>query len=219
MKILGIDTSGKNASVAICDENTVISSSKFTTNLTHSQVILPLVENVLENAKLTIDDIDGFTVAVGPGSYTGLRIGISAVKAMCFAQNKKCIGISTLEALAYNCVCFKGTIVALMHARPNIAYYGIYKSDGITLTQINDDSISDLDKINDIISEIEDDIIVTGDCAKIFSDKYNVKIAPVSNRYTDSVSLCMLAMNKDLIEPDELNAEYLQITKAEKDKQ
>ena len=221
MLILGIDTSGKTASVSICDEKNVIAQTTVLTKLTHSQVILPLVEKLLKDAELTLSDIDGFAIANGPGSYTGLRIGISAVKAMCLALNKKCIGISTLKSLAYNCVGYKCTIISLMRARPDIAYYGIFRSNGESIEQIKEDSIA---QVSDILEQIDfsQDIVIVGDYAqecfeKYFKDKGNVRIAPAHERLQLSSSLCAIAMRENLNLPDELDASYLQITKAEKD--
>ena len=221
MLILGIDTSGKTASVSICDEKNVIAQTTVLTKLTHSQVILPLVEKLLKDAELTLSDIDGFAIANGPGSYTGLRIGISAVKAMCLALNKKCIGISTLKSLAYNCVGYKCTIISLMRARPDIAYYGIFRSNGESIEQIKEDSIA---QVSDILEQIDfsQDIVIVGDYAqecfeKYFKDKGNVRIAPAYERLQLSSSLCAIAMRENLNLPDELDASYLQITKAEKD--
>lgn len=221
MLILGIDTSGKTASVSICDENNVIAQTTVLTKLTHSQVILPLIEKLLKDAELTLTDIDGFAVANGPGSYTGLRIGISAVKAMCLALNKKCIGVSTLKSLAYNCVGYRCTIISLMRARPDIAYYGIFSSDGENILQIKEDCIAN---VSDIIKQIDflNDIVLVGDYAqecfeKYFKDKNNVRIAPAHDRLQLSSSLCAIAMKENLYLPDQLDASYLQITKAEKD--
>ena len=221
MLILGIDTSGKTASVSICDEKNVIAQTTVLTKLTHSQVILPLVEKLLKDAELTLSDIDGFAIANGPGSYTGLRIGISAVKAMCLALNKKCIGISTLKSLAYNCVGYKCTIISLIRARPDIAYYGIFRSNGESIEQIKEDSIA---QVSDILEQIDfsQDIVIVGDYAqecfeKYFKDKGNVRIAPAYERLQLSSSLCAIAMRENLNLPDELDASYLQITKAEKD--
>ncbi len=221
MLILGIDTSGKTASVSICDENNVIAQTTVLTKLTHSQVILPLIEKLLKDAELTLTDIDGFAVANGPGSYTGLRIGISAVKAMGLALNKKCIGVSTLKSLAYNCVGYRCTIISLMRARPDIAYYGIFSSDGENILQIKEDCIAN---VSDIIKQIDflNDIVLVGDYAqecfeKYFKDKNNVRIAPAHDRLQLSSSLCAIAMKENLYLPDQLDASYLQITKAEKD--
>ena len=102
LQILGIDTSGKNASVAVWNDGELRAQYFVQTRMTHSQVILPLCEKMLADLGITVKDIDRFAVAAGPGSYTGLRIGISAVKALAFGLGKKCNGISTLEAIAYN---------------------------------------------------------------------------------------------------------------------
>lgn len=223
MLILGIDTSGKTASVAICNEKNVLSQTTILTKLTHSQVILPLVKKILKDSELSLSDIDGFAVANGPGSYTGLRIGISAVKAMCLALNKKCIGISTLKSLAYNCLASKGTIVPLMKARPDIAYFGIYKSNGKVITQVHGDGIAQVSEILDLI-DFSEDIVLVGDYAeecyeKYFKDKESVRLSPIHERLQLASSLCQIAQLEELYSPEKLDASYLQITKAEKDKQ
>lgn len=221
--ILGIDTSGKTASVAVCDKNTVIAQTTFLTKLTHSQVILPLVEKLLSDAGIALSDVEGFAVANGPGSYTGLRIGISAIKAMCFALDKKCVGISTLESLAYNCIATKGIIIPLMKARNDIAYFAVFKSDGKKLECLHEDSIAEIEEIKSVVDFSSKNINLVGDYAdecfeKYFKEYSNVSVAPAHEKNQLASSLCMLAQGKELHSPDELNASYLQITKAEKDK-
>lgn len=223
MIVLGIDTSSSTASVAICMDDKILAESTFITKLTHSQIILPLVERVISDANLTINDIDAYAVANGPGSYTGLRIGISAVKAIAFAQGKKCAGISTLQSLAYNCIAVKGTIVSLIKARENISYYAIFKSDGNNLTRISDDNIADIKDIINEISELSDDVILIGDYAEDIFTNYssnlpNVRLAPQSINISLATSICYLAKSNGFDTPNALNASYLQITKAEKDK-
>ena len=226
MLILGIDTSGKTASVAICDEKNVIAQTTILTKLTHSQIILPMVEKLLSDADLTLNEIDAIAVANGPGSYTGLRIGISAVKAMCFTLSKKCAGISTLESLAFNCIGSKGKIVSLMRARPDIAYFGAFESDGKTLKRISEDKVIPIGEIISLVDFTDGDIILVGDYAaecyeKLFSEKENVRLAPVPERLQLASSLCMAALNNSdsFGTPESLDVSYLQITKAEKDKQ
>ena len=121
MKILAIDTSGKTASVAISDAERLLWEKTVFTKLTHSQVILPMVESALAETGLDYTDIDCIAVANGPGSYTGLRIGVGAVKGICLgAPHIKAAGVSTLLALAYNCVGHEGRIFSVMRARPKI---------------------------------------------------------------------------------------------------
>ena len=222
MLIMGIDTSGNTASVAIGDNEKIIAQTTIFTKLTHSQIILPLVERVIKDADLTLADLDGFAVANGPGSYTGLRIGISAVKAMCFSLKKSCVGISTLQSLAQNCVGSKAIILPIMRARPDIAYYGIYQSDGETLSKIVDDNIAPIEQIANQIKEYED-IILVGDNAQEFYNKFNgeipnMRLAPLHERLQNATSLCQIAQNIEAYPPENLDTAYLQITKAEKEK-
>ena len=147
MTLLGIDTSGKTASVALCTEDKVLAQTTVYTSLTHSQVILPLCNDVLKNAGVELSDVDGIAVAMGPGSYTGLRIGISAVKAICFAQNKPCIGISTLEGLANNVSLHKGKICAVMTARLDLVYCALFESDGCKVKRLTNDEILSIDDL------------------------------------------------------------------------
>lgn len=223
MKILGIDTSGKIASVAICDENTCLAQTTVVTKLTHSQVILPMIEKVLSDATLTLEDIDYFAVADGPGSYTGLRIGISALKGMCFTLGKQCTGISTLKSLAYNCITSKSLIVSVMRARPEIAYFATFKSDGEKLQTIKEDCVCSAQEIIKYLNFTEKDTILVGDYAKElyenhFSESENVRLAPMTMRMQNASSLCLAAFaDNNFYTSEKLEVSYLQITKAEKD--
>ena len=115
LKILAIDTSGKVASVAVTDGEKLLWEKSVYTKLTHSQVILPMVKQALEETGLTYTDLDCAAIAKGPGSYTGLRIGVAAVKGMCFGcESLKSAGVSTLLSLAYNCIDFEGRIISVM---------------------------------------------------------------------------------------------------------
>jgi tRNA threonylcarbamoyladenosine biosynthesis protein TsaB len=225
LTVLGIDTSGKIASVCLGDEEKIIAQTTILTKLTHSQVILPLVKKVLSDADIKLSDVDVIAVADGPGSYTGLRIGIAAVKAMCFALSKKCIGISTLESLSYNCVLAKGIIIPLMKARADIAYFAAFESDGVKIRRLCEDGVLPVSEIVNIINSY-DDVILTGDYAaecyeNYFSDNENARLAGAAQRLQLASSLCTAAIvrKNELSEPDFLEARYLQITKAEKDLQ
>ena len=217
LTILGIDTSVKIASVAVSTEEKVLSQTTVYTKLTHSQVILPICKDVLKNAGLELSDIDGIAVSAGPGSYTGLRIGIAAVKAMCFALEKPCIGISTLEALAYNVLLHKGIICAVMAARLDLVYCGIFRSDGKSLERLAPDRIMPLDDLKRELEAFEGDIVTVGDNAEILTGDRFI-IAPATLRLQLGTSLCTAAFGKELYSPDKLEAAYLEITKAEKDK-
>lgn len=224
MRILGIDTSGRIASVALTDGDRLVCERVLYTKLTHSQIILPMVKEVLADSNMTFDDIDCIAVANGPGSYTGLRIGIAAVKGICLgASHIKCSGISTLEALAYNCAGFCGRIISVMKARPEIVYAGEFISDGVKITRCGDDRVCpEADVFGSL--DTSEKIMLVGDYAKEIKEKYfaengNVLCADVAHRLQRASSLCMaLAENPDYItDAESLEVAYLQVTKAEKD--
>lgn len=217
MTILGIDTSGKTASVAVATEDRVLAQTTVYTKLTHSQVILPICRDVLKNAGLELSDVDGIAAAAGPGSYTGLRIGIAAVKAMCFALDKPCIGVSTLESLAYNVLLHKGVICAVMAARLDLVYCGIFCSDGKKLERLAPDRIMPIDDLKRELEALDGDIVTVGDNAEILTGE-RFQAAPAPLRLQLGTSLCMAAFGKEMYSPDKLEAAYLEITKAEKDK-
>lgn len=223
LTVLGIDTSGKTASCAILRDGVLLGETTLYTKLTHSQVTLPLVQKLIDDCALSLDDIDLVAVSDGPGSYTGLRIGISAVKGICFA-GKRCVGVSTLEALAYNCLSAKATIFSVLAARPGIVYFGAYRSNGETLENVIPDGVYNLDELKTVSEEIEGDIILVGDCVldvkqKLFTDDERIRIASIPDRLqkASSVCLCALSHESEWGTAQMLNARYLQITKAEKD--
>lgn len=218
MTLLGIDTSGKTASVAVCTENSVLAQTTVYTTLTHSQVILPICKEVLKNAGMELSEIDGIAAAMGPGSYTGLRIGIAAVKAMCFALNKPCIGISTLESLANNVSLHRGIICAVMAARLDLVYCAVFRSDGKKIERITEDGIMSLDELKAQLEAMDGDIAVVGDAAEKLEGERFITAHPHLKLQLAS-SLCAAAFEKELYAPDKLEAAYLQITKAEKDLQ
>jgi tRNA threonylcarbamoyladenosine biosynthesis protein TsaB len=221
--LLGIDTSGKTASVAVCDEENVLAQTSVLTRLTHSQVIMPICNDVLRNAGISLQNVDAMVVSNGPGSYTGLRIGISAVKAMSFAMKKKCLGVSTLESLAYNMRGFHGVICTVMKARLDLMYTAFFTSHMNEIHRILDDSILAEKDIIDRIKSYHGDIVLVGDGAKELylagglSELENVVLAAPHLRLQLASSLCYASFEKQFGTAENLNAEYLQVTKAEKD--
>ena len=220
--VLGIDTSGKIASCAIMRGGVLLGECTFLTRLTHSQIILPTVRRTLADCSLTLSDIDLFAVAAGPGSYTGLRIGIAAVKGLC-ALGKPCVGVSTLEALAYNVCAAKGLIIPLLSARQGVAYFGGYLSDGGSLESFFADRVGEESEIPALVSGFDGDVILTGDCAQrlkseLFANDPHVRPAPENQRMQSAAGVCMAALSHldEAAGGETLGARYLQDTMAEK---
>jgi tRNA threonylcarbamoyladenosine biosynthesis protein TsaB len=225
LKILAIDTSGKTASVAISDGARLLWEKTVFTKLTHSQVILPMVESALEETGLDYPDIDCIAIANGPGSYTGLRIGVGAVKGICMgAPNIKAAGVSTLLALAYNCVSFEGKIFSVMRARPKIIYAAAFESSGGKIIRMTEDKVCGEDEFFSQIGFCGN-VMLVGDCAEeikagCFAASDNVRTAPLNCVLQRASSLCLAVEDDPTLKcsADELAVSYLQATKAEKDK-
>ena len=206
----------------------MLAQNTFVTKLTHSQVIMPMCKKMLSDAGKELSDVEGFAAVSGPGSYTGLRIGIAAVKGLCFGLDKQCAGISSLMSLAYN---FRGVfpegsgefvIFPVMHARQDLVYNAVFTADGNRIVRERDDCITPESRLIGELSAASRNVILTGDYAEtIYSavkDRNSrISIAPPTLRAPLASSLCYAAMDVGFITADELNAEYLQITKAEKD--
>lgn len=222
MLILGIDTSGKTASVALfdSDKNVFLAESTLYTQKTHSQVIMPMVKDILSQTDKNMQDINQIAVANGPGSYTGLRIGVAAVKAMCFALDIKCTGISTLEGLAFSNILFNGVICSVMKARGELVYTCLYKSNGKNIEPVCEEKIVSCDELAESLSKISSDILICGDDAEDFFEKYalnNFFIASPQNRLQNACGVCLASLSKEFVCPDKLEVSYLQKVKAEKD--
>ena len=222
MLLLGIDTSGKTASAALFDSDRelFLAQSTVYTQKTHSQVIMPMVKDVMAQAGKELSDLGGIAVANGPGSYTGLRIGVAAVKALGFGLGIKCCGVSTLLGLACNNLAYKGHICAIMKARGELVYTCIYKSDGYCVEQITEEQIISQDELAEFLALNIKEAMLCGDGAADFYNTYTSPafiIAPPQGRLQSAVGVCLAGISKKLSEPDQLEVSYLQKVKAEKD--
>ena len=125
MLILAFESSARPASVALLRDGQLLSQYSQCSQLTHSRTLLPMAEDMLKNAELTLDDVDLFAVAHGPGSFTGIRIGVSTVKGLAWASDKPCVGVSTLEAMAWHGLAAGGLICPVMDARRSQVLAGL----------------------------------------------------------------------------------------------
>ena len=128
MRILALETSAKAVSAAVTEDGKVLCSGYQDTGLTHSRTLMPIVEAMLKNTGLTVQDCDAVAVAAGPGSFTGIRIGVSAAKGLAFAADKPCAAVSTLEAMARNVAHMDALVVCAMDARRDQVYNAPFNS-------------------------------------------------------------------------------------------
>ena len=222
MLLLGIDTSGKTASAALFDSENELFLAQTTvyTQKTHSQVIMPIVKDIMAQAGKELSDLGGIAVANGPGSYTGLRIGVAAVKALSFGLGIKCCGVSTLLGLACNNLSYKGHICAIMKARGDLVYTCTYRSDGYCVEQVSEEQIISRDELAEYLAFNVKEAMLCGDGAADFYNAYSSPafiIAPPQGRLQSAVGVCLAGISKKLSEPEQLEVSYLQKVKAEKD--
>ena len=218
MKILAVDTSAVCASVAVTEDGKILSESSINTGLTHSRTLMPMIDSVLRNGEIAMDSIDVCACSVGPGSFTGIRIGVAAIKGICDALGKKCIPVSTLEALAYNLVGRNCTAVSVMDARCNQVYCAIFKVQGETVKRITEDMALKIDDLGEMLKEYEN-IIFVGDGTKLCHKALGYEKAPANCEYQRGSSVCFAAMNHidEAIESKELLPVYLRLPQAERE--
>lgn len=224
MKILGIDSSAKSASAAITENGKIISSVYTNTGLTHSQTLMPMVDEVLKASGSELNEIGLIAVNNGPGSFTGIRIGVAAAKGMSDASGIPCVGISTLESMAYNFVGIKDSIIcAAMDARCNQVYTALFQitDDGVQrLTEDEAISITELDKR---LKKYGKTKILVGDGAEICYNAIegeDIVLANQKLRYQDAVGVCHAAESRsteDYIPGEKLEPVYLRLPQAQRE--
>lgn len=228
MKILGLESSAKSASAALIEDGKILARSFQNSGLTHSRTLLPMAEDLLKNCGLTMDDIGAVAVAAGPGSFTGLRIGVSAAKGLAWAKELPCAAISTLEAMAQNLRHMDGQlIICAMDARRSQIYNAVFFAEGDRLHRLCPDRAV---AIADVAAELRDDPrakIIVGDgallCYNTFSDLgIACRLAPEHLRMQDAVGVCLCAEEAaargELVSSDALQPTYLRLSQAERER-
>ena len=218
MKILAVDTSAVCASVAVTEDGKILSESSINTGLTHSRTLMPMIDAVLRNGEIAMDSVDMFACSVGPGSFTGIRIGVAAIKGLCDALNKKCVPVSTLEALAYNLMGRSCTAVSVMDARCNQVYCAIFNVQGETVERITEDMALKIDDLGEMLKDYEN-IVFVGDGAKLCHKSLGYEKAPANCEYQRGSSVCFAAVNHidEALESKELLPVYLRLPQAERE--
>lgn len=228
MKILSLDSSATCASVALYDAQAqkIIGENFINTKLTHSQTLIPMMDALLSATKTDINEIDYFAVNTGPGSFTGIRIGVSVVKGMAMANDKPCVGISTLESMAYNFIDLNDIVVcACMDARRNQVYNALFRVDEGVVERLCDDRAISVEDLISEVSKIDSKIILVGDGAHLcvnYELTDNISLAHDRVRYqrASSVALCSKAYidKNQVLSASTLMPTYLRPSQAERER-
>ena len=224
MLTLAFESSAKAASVALCEDGRLISQVIQCSGLTHSRTLLPMAEDLLKNAEMEMKQIDCFAVAQGPGSFTGIRIGIATVKGLAWAADKPCIGVSTLAAMAWNGVGAGGLICAVMDARRSEVYNALFRiEDGRPVRLCPDRAIS-LSALTEELRERGEAPFLVGDGTELASAFFREqhldhRVPPENVRWQNAWGVAMEAAGKKLCTSQELLPVYLRLSQAERERQ
>lgn len=176
MRILAVDTSTNVASVAILEDDVIIGEYNCNKGKTHSQKLMPMIQSLLEKVNLCATDIDAFSASIGPGSFTGLRIGVTTIKAMAFAAGKPVISVYTLDALAYNMSMSKALICPIIDARNNQVFTAIYRFVDGKLERLTEYLGIHINELSGIIRSMEGEVIFLGDACNMHRDYFTAEL-------------------------------------------
>ena len=163
MLILALESSALTASVAICDGERLLGEYTVNNGNTHSETLLPMAEALLRDLRISISEIDLFAVSVGPGSFTGIRIGVSTLKGLAFGTKKPCVGVSTLEAMAYNLYIPNGLICPVMNARRKQVYTALFRESNGKIERLMPDSAISIEELDQILATYHEPVYLVGD--------------------------------------------------------
>ncbi|MBQ5867306.1 MAG: tRNA (adenosine(37)-N6)-threonylcarbamoyltransferase complex dimerization subunit type 1 TsaB [Oscillospiraceae bacterium] len=227
MKILAFETSAKAASVALLEKGKLLGENYQNTGLTHSQTLMVMAEDMLKACGLTAQDVDAVAVAAGPGSFTGVRIGVAAAKGFAWGAQLPCYGVSTLEAMARNLGVYQGYVVPAMDARRSQVYTAIFHADKGELTRVEEDMAISLAELGEKIKNFGQPVFLVGDgatlCYNTLLEEVPGLVLPKEHRMHQraaGVALAAQAM-ADCGDPGnaaELTPNYLRLSQAERER-
>ena len=227
MLTLAFETSAKAASVALTENGKLLGESYQNTGLTHSQTLMVMAEDLLKQCGKTMADVTAVAVAEGPGSFTGVRIGVAAAKGLAWGGQIPCYGVSTLEAMAVSLGAYEGHVCACMDARRSQVYNALFRVEGGKLTRISEDRAIALAELKTELEHIDGPIYLVGDGAELaykhLSADIDELILPPEHRlHQRAVGVALLAEQKQAAgetgDGNALSPNYLRLSQAERER-
>ena len=221
MLLLSFETSAKAGSVALTENGVLLGESYQNTGLTHSQTLMCMAESMLQQCGKTPQQVDAVAVAAGPGSFTGVRIGVAAAKGFAWGKRIPCYGTSTLESMALNLGVYEGTVCAVMDARRNQVYNALFKAEKGVLTRICDDRAISIEELK---AELPDGpVYLVGDGSKLCKQHIPETILPPEHRMHQRAAGVALAAEAMMArgesgDANALTPNYLRLSQAERER-
>ena len=227
MLILAFETSAKAASVALTQNGTLLGESYQNTGLTHSQTLMVMAEDLLKQCGKTVSDLSAVAVAEGPGSFTGVRIGVAAAKGLSWGRQIPCCGVSTLEAMAEGLGVWEGHICACMDARRSQVYNALFLAEGGKLCRVSQDRAIALSELKEDLAHIGGPIFLVGDGSSLtyrnLSPEIDNLVMPPEHRMHQRAVGVALAAERKLLageaaDGNALTPNYLRLSQAERER-
>lgn len=227
MKILALETSAKSVSATVTEDGAVLAYAYQNTGLTHSRTLMPLVDAMLKNSGVTLQELGLIAVAAGPGSFTGLRIGVSAAKGLAWTLELPCCAVSTLEAMAQNLRHTDATVICAMDARREQIYNAVFTACRGTLERRTPDRAITLSQLVSELKNDESEKIIVGDGAKLcytFLSEAGIpcRTAPPELVMQSAVGVALtaeqLAARGETVDARDLKPNYLRLSQAERER-
>ena len=224
MKILALDSTAIVASVALCEDERLLGEYTIANGNTHSETLLPMVESLLGHFSLSTSEIDLFAASSGPGSFTGVRIGAATVKGLAFATEKPCLGISTLEALAYNLIGMDGLVCPVMNARRQQVYTALFRIKDGRMERLMPDSAMAITALDEALKAYDEPIYLCGDGYDVTAAILTHPILPTPERLRlqsaySVAQIARLSYESGVRTTDtEMVATYLRLSQAERER-
>ena len=227
MTILALETSAKAVSCAVVRDGVPVAHAWQCTGLTHSRTLMPMVEAMLRNSELRLEQMDAIAAAVGPGSFTGLRIGVSAAKGLAWAMDKPCVPVSTLEAMALPLAHIPGTLVCAMDARRQQVYNALFAAGEGELRRLCPDRAISLEELAEELKNTEGPLTVLGDGAQLCFDHLTAAgipcaLAPIHLRQQSALGVALagerMFSRGGGVSAQDLRPNYLRLSQAERER-
>lgn len=229
MYILALDSTAVTASAALWSDGSLMAQYMLNSGHTHSTTLLPMIRHMLETSGVSVDKIDCMACSVGPGSFTGIRIGIATVKGLAFGTDKPCIGVSSLEAMAYGMKSVNGIVCPVINARRTQYYSALFRIQDGAVTRLTEDEVILGADLDGILAEYDEPIYLTGDgyeSARGFITYPGLMYTPESYRWPTAFAVAEAAAYKlihaspeTVFTPDDLVPVYLRKTQAERERE
>lgn len=226
MLVLSVDSSCSTATCALVKDDGILAEINLNDKKQHSVILMDLIDSILNEYKIDVNDLDAFIISRGPGSFTGLRIGMATLKGLAFAANKPLVSVSTLDALAYNAISFQGIICPIMDALRDNVYTCLYKNENNNLTSLIEENCLDINELVTILKEQDLPIIFVGDGIAKHKEFLQVNVpnsffAPNTSNFPKASSVGELGIKKikegTIEDINTINPIYLRKSQAERE--